>query len=669
MFNFFNQNILNQKQITKAANKLGSAINNLVGTIKTGSVFSNFSFSGNNSAYYKDWVYRAIRIRAERVAEIEFNVYDSKGNKVTEHQIFDFLESIDYEAVSSFLDLYGNCFIYIARYGNEETGLPALGFVINPNIVKMTLDEQDQTRIKHYSVGAQIINANNIIHIKNFNPNNNYPYPGFGLSIVEGIISSVQSDDAARLWNFNFFKNAARPAGILSTDQMLSDEEMSLATEDFLKKYGSVKNAHKLALLSGGFKFTQLSINQKDMDFVEQSKMSMEEILSAFGVPKSEIGLVGDSNRANAEASSYIFTKNTIMPIMRKIAKAISKSILKDFKDLSYIEAVNIVPDNREQLLAEWTVGVDKWITRNEIRSYQGLPLINGGDILYSELNKVEIDSTIKTVKSNKTVSKAVKQNEVIESAFNKLNNALEFKSLKQENIKELNIKTWEMIFKKYEPELVKGLQKYFSNQEKDLLKKIGGKKAISINKIKDLFNGNWYDSQVGAGISFITPRIMEYILSGEKQGNDLIGTDQSIANNKIEKFVKSRAEYFSNTINETTKESLLNSVAEGIANSEDDTKIIDRVKSIYTTASNSRSQMIARTEISASANFGKIELFKEAGVESLEWVVVNPEDDDCLENEGVVISIGDNFPSGVSAPPVHPNCMCSVNPVFNAEE
>ena len=665
MFN----NLFNQKQITKAANKLGAAINNLVGTIKTGSIFSNFSFTGNNSAYYKDWVYRAIKVRAERVADIDFNVYDLKGNKVLEHEIFDFLESLDYEAISSFLDLYGNAFVYIARYGNEETGLPAVGFVINPNIVKMTLDEQDQTKIKNYSIGGQTISANNIIHIKNFNPNNNYPYPGFGLSIIEGIISSVQSNDAARLWNYNFFKNAARPSGVLSTDQLLNEEEIRSSTDDFLNKYGSVKNAHKLALLSGGFKFTQLSINQKDMDFVEQSKMSMEEILSAFGVPKSEIGLMENIQRANAETSSYVFTKNTIMPIMKKIAKSISKAILKDYKDLSYIEAVNIVPDNKEQLLAEWTVGVDKWITRNEIRNHLGLPLIQGGDTLYSEFNKVEIDSQIKTVKSNNKLESKQNNNFVIESVFNKLNKALEYKKLAKENIKEVNIKTWEVIFKKYEPELINSIQKYFKDQEKALLKKISGKKSISINKVKDLLNGNWYDSQISLGISFITPKLMEYILSGEKQGNDLLGTEDSISNSKIESFVKSRAEYFSNSINNTTKENLINSIAEGIGKGENDSKIIDRVKTIYTIATDSRSKMIARTEISASANYGKIELFKTAGVESLEWVVVNPEDDDCFENEGVVINIGDNFPSGISAPPVHPNCMCSINPVFNTEE
>jgi SPP1 gp7 family putative phage head morphogenesis protein len=405
------------------------------------------------------------------------------------------------------------------------------------------------------------------------------------------------------------------------------------------------------------------------MDFVEQSKMSMEEILSAFGVPKSEIGLMENIQRANAETSSYVFTKNTIMPIMKKIAKSISKAILKDYKDLSYIEAVNIVPDNKEQLLAEWTVGVDKWITRNEIRNHLGLPLIQGGDTLYSEFNKVEIDSQIKTVKSNNKLESKQNNNFVIESVFNKLNKALEYKKLAKENIKEVNIKTWEVIFKKYEPELINSIQKYFKDQEKALLKKISGKKSISINKVKDLLNGNWYDSQISLGISFITPKLMEYILSGEKQGNDLLGTEDSISNSKIESFVKSRAEYFSNSINNTTKENLINSIAEGIGKGENDSKIIDRVKTIYTIATDSRSKMIARTEISASANYGKIELFKTAGVESLEWVVVNPEDDDCFENEGVVINIGDNFPSGISAPPVHPNCMCSINPVFNTEE
>jgi hypothetical protein len=35
-----------------------------------------------------------------------------------------------------------------------------------------------------------------------------------------------------------------------------------------------------------------------------------------------------------------------------------------------------------------------------------------------------------------------------------------------------------------------------------------------------------------------------------------------------------------------------------------------------------------------------------------------------CAENDGVIVSLGDSFPSGDAEPPAHPNCVCDVAPV-----
>jgi phage portal protein BeeE len=45
------------------------------------------------------------------------------------------------------------------------------------------------------------------------------------------------------------------------------------------------------------------------MQFSELHKMGRDKILEAWGMPKSMLGIVEDVNRANAEASEYMFSK------------------------------------------------------------------------------------------------------------------------------------------------------------------------------------------------------------------------------------------------------------------------------------------------------------------------------------------------------------------------
>ncbi len=175
-------------------------------------------------------------------------------------------------------------------------------------------------------------------------------------------------------------------------------------------------------------------------------------------------------------------------------------------------------------------------------------------------------------------------------------------------------------------------------------------------------------DAAVSAGISLITPYIREYLKAGGESGAKLTGQAFDDANKRIDAFVTSRASYFAKTINETTIEDLQSQIKDGIAAGESIDEISTRVAGVYDKATDYRTDMIARTEVSASANFGAVEAYTQADVKELEWTVVDPTDEDCLENEGQVVKIGDEFPSGDSQPPVHPNCVCGLLPVFSNE-
>jgi SPP1 gp7 family putative phage head morphogenesis protein len=70
---------------------------------------------------------------------------------------------------------------------------------------------------------------------------------------------------------------------------------------------------------------------------------------------------------------------------------------------------------------------------------------------------------------------------------------------------------------------------------------------------------------------------------------------------------------------------------------------------------------MVARTETSRAASATTSAITSELGLQTWQWNTQDTGCDECDMNDGEVVSVGDDFPSGDSEPPAHPNCRCIV--------
>jgi HK97 family phage portal protein len=668
---------------SKIIKALGGSVKKGEDDLFSSGVFSSsasFDTKINGIKEYKSWVYTASNARARRVATLKL-VLKKNGEIVTNHPFIELMRNASkgmsqyqlHFGTQIYLDLTGNAYWYISKTANGE---PAGIYLLNPELVRLVVSKDNALDIAYYKLGESIIlPPEDVVHFKNFNPEASHPYPHYGKSVLSAISWSIQSDNSARAWNFNVFKNSAQPSGFLTTDKPLNNEQIEQIRKNFVSKYGGTENAHKVGVLGNGMTFIQTSQTQKDIEFVQQSQMTKSEILSAFGVPESEIGLMSDFNRANAEASSYVFDKNTVDPLMKLIVDTIGESLLPQFKDSSLtLEYVSPVADDRATVLAEYTQGADKWMTRNEIREREGLAPVDGGDALYQSIANSEIarvpQKSLRTTVNTLKKTEAMEQKD-IDAIKAKAQSIIERHAQKKKSRAvntEAHLKGWMSIFKTSESSLEKKMKTFFDDEQKlvsDML--IKADKAVSGNDIDAIFESKAWKGQIKAGITLITPRIMDYILQGAQNAQTSIG-DAPFDNStpSITAFIEKRASLFSGSVNDTTKAKLITSLKEGSEKGENITELQKRVESIYDDARGYRAKMIARTEISAGANFGAVEQYKQAGITKHEWQVVDPQDDDCLVNAGVTVTIGDAFPSGDDNSPVHPNCQCTTIPIFD---
>ena len=129
------------------------------------------------------------------------------------------------------------------------------------------------------------------------------------------------------------------------------------------------------------------------MDFVKQKEMSRDEILAFFQTPKSLLGMVQDSNRANTQAAREIFAISKIDPVMQWFVDYLNEFFLKIVapnEDLFFTYS-SPVPEDAEFLLERNKFDVANGVkTPNEIRASRGLEPYVGGDKFFIPVGFVE---------------------------------------------------------------------------------------------------------------------------------------------------------------------------------------------------------------------------------------------------------------------------------------
>jgi HK97 family phage portal protein len=634
-------------------------------------------------AEYRNWVFACVNARAEEVASIE--MYATRnGERVENSKTLKLLDDVNpfttrYQlifAMQAFKDLTGNAFWYLVRDKDGQGEVKEI-YQLPSDKMNILISKDNPLTVLGYQYGQKgqeiLFSPKEILHFRSFNPMGIYPSPHKGMGIVEASIWSIETDNEARNWNYSFFKNSAKPDGILTTETSLTDEAYDRLKQQWEQSYqGSSKNG-KPAILENGLKWQDIAKTQKDMDFVAQRTFSRDEILAMFRVPRSVIGITDDVNRANAEASDYVFARRVIKPLMEDFITTLNEYLVKELEPDIVIEFKDPVPQDKIAQSNYYSLGINKWLTRNDIRRAEGLEPSDNGDVFYAPFSEapqdnVQVEKRVKpsVISSKSSVDKTIDD---FIAKLPTVKKEMRKTTASQKTVyKEIYLKR----FDQNEKELIKDVKAYFTNQEAEVLKNLEDEftglkpKEYKLKGVEDVV----FDKKkaIGTGISLITPHLRKFLAEGAELADNLTGGNYN-ANDPIAlKFIQERAKFFAESITDTTATALLTSIKEGLDNGEGINDIADRVKAVYVDAETYRTERIARTEVSAGLNEGNIQAYKQAGVENVEWVAIADDRtaEECLANDGEVRKIGEAFSSGETQPPNHCNCRCSTNPVFN---
>jgi HK97 family phage portal protein len=595
--------------------------------------------------FYKNssFVYACIRRRMDAVARPPLYVFKrGESSPQLEHPLQKLLNkptpfhtrSTLQRRVELALCTWGNALVGIER---DKLGKPYEAWWMRPDGITVVPSKKNFIDHYEYNVGGEVSNWNidEILHFKYDDPFNQT----WGLTPLNAARLTAEFGIDAITSNRYFFHNYAMPAIGLVTKEPVTATQAKEILDRWNASLAGATKQHKTMVL-GAVDPKPLTVTPKDAEWLAGMKFALDDIARIFGVPSP---LVGEEkavyrNISEAEAS---FWRETIIPELLYFEEIFNEGLVPLYKEAGIYVAydITVVEALREDANTTATrhgLYVDKGIkTINEVREELGKPPVAWGSVWYMPMNLFPVGSSSdaknitppsETTKTQSLSLRALDINEQTHLFFDF------FESEKNviaeaytDNLRALNSYDWSRWYKTLGVSYAKQAQGVY-------------RRAI---------NDTTAQTKVTISFELANKRAEEW---ANRYVLELLGESKR----------------YPQSITEETRRTLERLIDTSLKAGESVNDIRAKIleNPIFSEA---RAEMIARTETQRAYNKGNIEGYKLSGVvKAKRWQGGRDCCDECaINSDAKEVDLEDNFPSGDSEPPAHPNCLCYVSPVI----
>jgi len=227
----------------------------------------------------------------------------------------------------SFLNLTG--MNYVAKVPASDSAPDGVEFDLYPlfpAFVRKVVTPQDGIVRYRYRVQGEdeiVLDASDVLYWHTFSPSDRFN----GQGTMHAGRQSVLTDLRAQQFNDELLKNGVYMHGTLETEDDMDVSDAEALRDQFVKKYGGASNAAKVAVLYNGIQFKPHQIAHQDIQWLDQRKMSQEEIAIAHGIPLELLGIKA-ANYATLKEKRRIFWQDTIQSWGKRIESQMNSTSL-----------------------------------------------------------------------------------------------------------------------------------------------------------------------------------------------------------------------------------------------------------------------------------------------------------------------------------------------------
>lgn len=274
----------------------------------------------------------------------------------------------------AFGKLTGNRYIYgIAPETGMNRGKYKELYVMPSQIMEIVsggiMQPVQKYRIEYQ--GAYDIPAEDILHIKDFNPY--YDGTGshlYGQSPLRAGLRSLTTNNEAVQTGVKYLQNQTA-RGILTSDEGdLNEVQAQQLKDKFRKNFQGSDNAGDVIITPKKLSWVNFGLNASDVSLIEQYNASIKDLCNIYSVPVQLLNNTESATYNNMKEAKKALYQNAVIPELNKIRDELNRWLApmfgeKLFIDFDYSAIPELQEENEkvvDQLSKAW------WVTPNEKR-------------------------------------------------------------------------------------------------------------------------------------------------------------------------------------------------------------------------------------------------------------------------------------------------------------
>lgn len=645
-------------------------------------------------------VYACVNARTKALRRLPLRLYDGVGDKrkeVTTGPARELLDRVNpYWTFGRWLDMteqalcvWGESFSFYATQGRRPVELwwaPADRVTVHPdpeNYISHFIYEVNGKRIRFEREETLWLHYPNV--------NNQWE----GLSPLAAARLAADTASAAAKSNYRVFTQGLTAAGMVvpQQGQNLTEDQARAVANDLNKRFTGASNAHKVAVLRFNVDVKSLSMTPKDAEFVASMNLSLEDIARAYAVPIDKVG--GKRTYQNVEDSEKVFWNDCILPEAQFIAEEITEQLLPllgrnltaEFDD-SEIDVLH----EAETALWEREMGqLDRLtITINEWRADHGLEPVPWGDVVWMDGSKVPIEGPEKpaapippALAASAGQDDDQQEDDEDEQTPPPPDNTERIRTRVIEYDSSEHRAAWSTHVDRtdtWETRIGNATADLMRDQRQSVLATLRGRSRSAEAVALDPFDRSRWIKTFRVKMRPLVAGVTEE--AGEF-GLDDLGIDFgfNVKDPDVLRAIETQVQRFAEDVNETTWNTLRDSIRDGIDAGEGIDALAERVDAVMGDRIKSSKEAIARTESTRASTNGTLASWQQSGVVTgKRWLAAI----DARTREthraahGQEVAIDANFtvggatgpgPGSMSSAKESVNCRCSMEPVLDVED
>lgn len=221
---------------------------------------------------------------------------------------------------------WGNAYAEIVRGGFENKVLQL--WPIHPS--RVTIE-----RYPDQSLSYKIISNNGQYYTlpenRVFKYNGISPDGQIGFSVLRLMANTLGVALSTQNFTKNFFDNQARPAGILSTTDVIEKTHRDELRREWKEMYSGPSNAGRTAIVDSGLQYQALTMPLVEAELIEMRLFTIKEICSYLRMPLYKIGIIERAqgwSTLDAQESDYV--NSCLMPWIIRFEQEVQRQLMGD---------------------------------------------------------------------------------------------------------------------------------------------------------------------------------------------------------------------------------------------------------------------------------------------------------------------------------------------------